>query len=196
MSKHRLGSGDDSEGDPLPKDLGEQAGSENQQVNQELFNLLYSELHLVAQGLMNRQVPQHTLQATALISEAWVRLSRNQGQKWESRGHFLGTAARAMRSVLIDHARKKKSIKGGGGAKQVVLDEVYRMLEADVGDLLELDSALVRLAEMDERLVRLVELRYFAGLTVVETAKTLRLSSRQVQREWDTARDWLYKELR
>ena len=171
-------------------DGGEEAGAE-------LFNLAYSELYRLAQSLMKGQVPGHTLQATALVNEAWVRLSRTEGHRWKDRGHFVGTASRAMRSVLVDHARKKGNLKRSAPGERVPLDDVKDFFEAaEHVDILELDSALVRLAKMDERLVRLVELRYFAGLTVIETAKALGVSVRVVQQEWDTARTWLYKELK
>ncbi|MFT5285856.1 MAG: RNA polymerase sigma factor (TIGR02999 family) [Planctomycetota bacterium] len=173
-----------------------ESAGRSEDVGVDLFNLAYAELYRLAQSLMSGQAPQHTLQATALVNEAWVRLSRTDGHRWEGRGHFVATASRAMRSVLVDHARKKGNLKRSAPGERVPLDDVKDYFESKHVDILELDSALVRLAKMDASLVQLVELRYFAGLTIADTAKALGVTVRVVQQEWDTARTWLYKELK
>ena len=161
----------------------------------ELLAVLYSELRKIAQHHMRDQAPGHTLQSTALVNEAVLKLLRVNPEDWESRRHFLRVASRAMRNVLVDHARQKKAAKRGGEQEPVQLQEAFAAFEDAVPDLVELDEALQRLEAMDSRLARVVELRFFGGLTIEETARTLDVTTRTVERAWATARTWLRAEL-
>ena len=160
-----------------------------------LFELLHDELHREARAEMARQGPSHTLQATALVNEAWLRLAGNPGAAWGSRRHFLQVAAKAMRSVLVDHARKNRRQRRGDGASRAPLQEVVDLYAESAFDLVELDDALDRLAGEEERLARIVELRFFAGLTIAETADALEIGHATVERDWHLARIWLRREL-
>jgi RNA polymerase sigma factor (TIGR02999 family) len=138
----------------------------------------------------------HTLQATALVNEAYMRLADHADSAWQNRAHFLGVAARTMRHILVDYARARQTDKRGGALARVTLEDALASApERDV-DLLALDEALARLAAIDPQLARLVELRYFGGLTIRETAEVLCVSPKTVEREWDTAKLWLRRELR
>jgi RNA polymerase sigma factor (TIGR02999 family) len=162
----------------------------------ELLPLMYGDLHQLARDAMRGQPPGHTLQPTALVHEAWLRLAGGaQGAEWSDRKHFVAVAARAMRAVLVDHARRKQAEKRGGGRERVPLDDVADLFEERVPDVLALDEALARLGAMDEELGRLVELRFFAGLSVEETARALDVSEPTVVRGWRVARAWLSREL-
>jgi len=158
----------------------------------ELFRLVYDELHAIAKRLMRGQAPGHTLQASALVNEAYLRAFQYE---WKDRDHFLSVAAQAMRWVLVDHARSKQRDKRSPDGERVLLDELTERYDDHSLDLVGLDAAMVRLAERDPMLVRLVELRFFAGLPMEEVARALGLSLRTAQREWATARAWLWKEL-
>lgn len=160
-----------------------------------LLDLLYGELKHIASGYMNRERGDHTLQATALVHEAWVRLTQNASGEYEDTGHFLRLAARAMRNVLVDHARSRNAEKRGGGAGRKPLDELVDALESESLDLVEVNAALERLSEVDEPLARLVELRFFAGLSIEEAARALETSTATVERRWRIARMWLRREL-
>jgi RNA polymerase sigma factor (TIGR02999 family) len=160
-----------------------------------LLPLVYQELHNLAEYYMRGERPGHTLQATALVHEAFLRLGGGEKASFEDRGHFMRLAARAMRRILIDHARRKKSEKEGGGRHQVTLENVALFMEETHTDLLALDTALDNLSAMDPQLARIVELRFFAGLTVEQTARVLEISDRTVKRDWRTARAWLKVEL-
>jgi RNA polymerase sigma-70 factor (ECF subfamily) len=166
-------------------------------ASEPLFRLLYGELRATAQRAMRGERADHTLQPTALVNEAFLKLVEPSGAppeiEWESRAHFLGVAARAMRQVLVDHARKRRSDKRDSGRERLPLDADLVAFEASAIDLLALDEALAKLAAHDEELARLVELRFFGGLTVEETGKVLGLSVRQVEGAWITARAWLYR---
>ena len=175
----------------LLEDLG--AGREG--AGEELLPLVYDELHALARHYMSRERHGHTLQTTALVHEAYLRLAGDQDISWESRAHYFRVAARAMRRVLIDHARLKKTEKKGAGRKREPLDEVAIFMEESSTDLLALDKALCRLAEVDPQLVQVVELRFFGGLTIEDTARTLDISPRTVKREWQMARVWLKQDL-
>jgi RNA polymerase sigma factor (TIGR02999 family) len=145
---------------------------------------------------LRREGEGHTLQATALVHEAWLRLDGQHDARWESRTQFLAVAAQMMRRVLVDHARTRRALKRGGGGTQVTLSEAdHAVAASDDVDVLALDDALARLATMDPRKARLVELRYFAGLTIPEAAETLGISLATVGREWAVARMWLRREL-
>jgi RNA polymerase sigma factor (TIGR02999 family) len=161
-------------------------------ASDQLFMLVYDELHRMADRQMRRQRPDHTLQATALVNEAYIRVF---GQDWRDRDHFLSVAARAMRSILVDHARKKTTAKRTPGGQRVPLDELTQTYEDRAIDLVAMDEALNRLAEVDPNMVRLVELRFFAGLSMEESASFLNISTRKAQKEWSTARAWLRREV-
>jgi len=157
-----------------------------------LLPVVYDELHRLASGYLRRERTGHTLQSTALVNEAWMKLA-GQNATWQNRAHFLGVAAQAMRRILVDHARRKTAHKRGGADLRVTL--------ADVGapaagvDLVQLDEALERLAALDARQARMVTMRFFAGLTVEETAEALGVSEKTVKRDWAAAKAWLRREL-
>ena len=166
----------------------------------ELLPLVYDELHALARRHIAREAEGHTLQPTALVNEAYLRLVDQRKAGWRSRSHFLGLAARAMRRILVDHARRRRAAKRGGGAHRISLDEAVelepREWPAPGVDLIALDAALEGLARLDERQGRIVELRFFGGLSVRETAGVLGISPATVKRDWSMARAWLYRELR
>jgi RNA polymerase sigma factor (TIGR02999 family) len=156
-----------------------------------LIETLYGELRRLAGSLMYQERPGHTLQPTALVNEAWMRLMCGESG-YENRSHFFGAAARAMRRILVDYARERKAQKRGGDAKRVTISDVDVKAEDPQVDLLALDEALSALSEENERLGRMVELRYFAGLSVDDVAKILGVSDATVRRDWVYARAWLY----
>ncbi len=160
-----------------------------------LLELLYDELHQLAGGYLARERPDHTLQPTALVHEAYLKLIDGSSVDWNDRQHFFATAARAMRNLLVDHARGKKRAKRGGGWKRVEIDPAITNEDDEAIDLVELDRALDKLREHSERQARIVELRYFAGLSVDQVADVTGLSERTVARDWRFARAWLFKEL-
>lgn len=157
-----------------------------------LIPLVYEELRLLASGYLRSERPDHTLQTTGLVHEAYLRLVDQRRTTWKNRSHFFGIAAQAMRRILVDHARRRRSVKRDGG-RPITLDEEAR--GRDDQDILDVDEALGRLARLDERQARIVELRYFAGLTIEETAQALEISPATVKREWMSARAWLQREL-
>jgi RNA polymerase sigma-70 factor, ECF subfamily len=157
-----------------------------------LLPIVYAQLHELAAHLMRDQGPQHTLQPTALIHEAWMRCA---GGNFENREHFAAVAAKAMRSVLVDHARRRRSEKHGGAFERVPLDAVAELFQERAPDMLALDAALERLAKVDSELARIVELRFFASLSVEETAHVMASSTASVTRAWRVARMWLLREL-
>ena len=157
--------------------------------------LVYEQLHRLAEGYFRRQPKGHTLNPTALIHEAYLKLAAREGGRWKDRTHFLAVAATAMRQILVDHARGREAVRRGGGRQRITLDEsAMPSADRDV-DLLALDEALERLAGLDERKARVIELRFFAGLTVQETAAALGVSSVTVKRDWSMARAWIEREL-
>jgi RNA polymerase sigma factor (TIGR02999 family) len=160
-----------------------------------LFPLVHPELHRLAHHYMSRERAGHTLQTTAILNEAYLRLVDNTKPVWQGRTHFIAAAAQLMRRIMVDHARERHSIKRGGGALKVTLDEAALVTEARSEELLALDEALNELAVQDARKSQIVELRYFGGLTVKETAEFLKLSQRTVEREWTMAKAWLYRAL-
>ena len=157
--------------------------------------LLYEELHALARSYMRRERRGHTLQATAVVHEAYVRLIEESGIAWNDRAHFVGLAARVMRRVLVDHARRHRAAKRGGAARRVTLVEADALALGRRPDLLALDDALSALEEIDERKAAIVELRFFGGLTFDETAAHLGLARATVIRHWERARLWLYRQL-
>jgi RNA polymerase sigma-70 factor, ECF subfamily len=162
---------------------------------EKLFPLVQPELHRLAHHYMSRERAGHTLQTTAILNEAYLRLVENTQPPWQNRTHFVAATAQLMRRIMVDHARERQSLKRGGGALRVTLDEAAWVTETRSAELLALDEALERLAAQDPRKNQIVELRYFGGLTVEETAEFLRLSPRTVEREWTMAKAWLYRAL-
>jgi RNA polymerase sigma factor (TIGR02999 family) len=167
----------------------------NQAAFDEVLPLVYAELRRIAAREMRREKPGRTLQTTALVHEAYLRLLKDASLSFQSRAHFLGIASRAMREILIEHARARSARKRGGGAVRLTLDDVVASVSSPSVDVLALDEALQRLARLDERHARVVELRYFGGMSVEETAAALDLSPATVKRDWTLARAWLFREL-
>ncbi|SMP59123.1 RNA polymerase, sigma subunit, ECF family [Neorhodopirellula lusitana] len=165
----------------------------------ELLPLVYAELHKLATYRMKRESSDQTLQPTALVHEAYMRLvgtENNDAIQWDSRGHFFGAAAEAMRRILVENARRRQSLKRGGQFARYEITEGDAIIHAgDAEDLLDLDGALTRLADEEPELAKLVELRYFAGLSVGETAEALDISPRTVKRNWAFARAWLGRQM-
>jgi RNA polymerase sigma factor (TIGR02999 family) len=161
----------------------------------QLMRLVEGELRQMAHRYMARQNPGHTLQTTALINEAFVKLIGQPDKHFNNREHFFGVAASAMRHILVDYARSKQYGKRGGGAPKVSLDEALTVSEERAAELVALDDALKELAKVDERKCRVVELRYFGGLSVEETAEVLKVSAITVMRDWSMAKSWLHREL-
>ena len=160
-----------------------------------LIPLVQPELHRLAHHYMSRERTGHTLQTTALLNEAYLQLVHDSTHNWQNRTHFMAAAAQLMRRIMVDHARERCSLKRGGGALRVTLDDAALVTEKRSEELLALDEALERLTAQDPRKSRIVELRYFGGLTEEETAAFLKLSDRTVRREWRMARTWLYRAL-
>jgi RNA polymerase sigma-70 factor, ECF subfamily len=160
-----------------------------------LLPLVYDELHRLAASHMSRQRSDHTLQTTALVNEAYLRLASQAGAGWKSRLHFFAVASKAMRHILIDHARTRTRAKRGGVQTRLSFDEVMVISEERMGDFLALDEALNRLAEMDSRKSEVVELRFFGGLTVEEAAEVLGVAPNTVLRDWKMAKAWLSREM-
>jgi RNA polymerase sigma factor (TIGR02999 family) len=167
----------------------------NQSALDELYPLVYDELHRLARRYMSRERKGHTLQTTALINEAYVRLVDQKNVHWANRSHFFAISAQIMRRILIDHARRHLYAKRGGGAQQVSLEEVAVITPNASRELVRLDEALKSLAEMDPRRSQVVELRYFGGLNNEEIAGVLNISANTVTRDWNMARAWLYQQL-
>ena len=161
-----------------------------------LIPLVYSELRRLAAGYMRRERPDHTLQPTALVHEAYMKLLQQRSVEWQSRAHFYGIAAQIMRRILVDHARAHLRDKRGSGQTPVVLDETVMFAPEHSHDLLKLDEALERLVQLDPRQSKIVELRFFGGLTVEETAELLEISPKTVKRDWSMAKAWLHGELK
>jgi RNA polymerase sigma factor (TIGR02999 family) len=167
----------------------------NQSALDELYPLVYDELHRLARRYMSRERKGHTLQTTALINEAYVRLVDQKNVHWANRSHFFAISAQIMRRILIDHARRHAYAKRGGGAQQVSLEDVAVITPSLGSELMRLDEALKSLAEMDPRRSQVVELRYFGGLSNEEIAGVLNVSENTVTRDWNMARAWLYQQL-
>ena len=160
-----------------------------------LLPQIYAELRKLASSYLRRERSDHTLQATALVHEAFLRLIDQHSVKWQNRAHFFGIAAQLMRRILVDHARAHGAVKRGAGEARLPLDEALVVAPSTDVDLLALDEALTRLALIDAQQSRVVELRFFGGLTMEETAEVLRISRATVGREWTLAKAWLYAEL-
>jgi RNA polymerase sigma factor (TIGR02999 family) len=162
---------------------------------EQLLPLVYNELRRLAARMMACEAPGQTLQATGLVNEAYLRLVGVHDPDWNGRGHFFAAAAEAMRHILVDNARRKRRVKHGGGRRRVPLDDVLPAGQTTDDDLLALDEALDRLAAEDPEAARVVQLRYFAGLSVEEAAKSLGISRATAYRQWSFARAWLLEEL-
>jgi RNA polymerase sigma-70 factor, ECF subfamily len=165
----------------------------DRRAEEALYPIVYREMRQLAAFLLKSERPEHTLQPTALVHEAYIRLTGDKSISWENRSHFFAVAARTMRHILIDHARKVNAGKRQG--TKVSLESALNYSPAQAAELVELDEALNRLAEWDQRQSQVVELRFFGGLTEEETARVLGVSTRTVKREWSMARAWLYGEL-
>jgi len=170
-------------------------GEGNQAALDKLYPLVYKELRRLAHGYLRRERKGHTLQTTALINEAYLRLVEQKHVHWTNRSHFFGISAQIMRRILIDHARRHGYAKRGGGAQRISLDEAAVVGKDRARSLLLLDEALNSLAKIDPRRSRVVELRYFGGLSNEEIAGVLKISENTVTRDWNLARAWLYQEL-
>jgi RNA polymerase sigma-70 factor, ECF subfamily len=161
-----------------------------------LVPLVYVELHRLARRYMRQERPDHTLQATSLVNEAYLRLIDVNRVEWRDRAHFLAVAAQMMRRILVESARNRQRQKRGGGALTVSLDDVQELPDSNERDLVALSGALDGLATFDSRMSQVVELKFFGGLTVAETADVLNVSPETVMRDWKTAKAWLLRELR
>jgi len=164
-------------------------------ATEELLPLVYEELRLLAARKMSHEPPGQTLQATALVHEAYLRLVEVKDQSWNSRGHFFRAAAEAMRRILVENARKKQRIKRGGEHDRLNLDEAILTTDKQNIDLLALDEALAKLEEVDPEKANLVKLRYFVGLTTSKSAEILNISLPTANRHWSYARSWLFREI-
>ncbi len=167
----------------------------NEAARDELLPLVYDELRRLARDYLRRERPDHTLQPTALVHEAYLRLAGQGAVNWQGRAHFFGIAARLMRQILINHAEGRQAAKRGGAAQQLSLGAADRLAGESAVDLVALDEALKTLETLDPQQSRIVELRFFGGLTVEEIAEVLRVSPATIKREWSSARAWLRREL-
>ena len=158
-----------------------------------LIPLVYDELRSLARHYLRQERSDHTLQSTALVHEAYLRLAGENPPQWQNRTHFFGIAARLMREILVGHARAHNAAKRGGGAFRLTLDDAMALSDQGDLDLVELDRALSELAALDEQQSRIVELRFFSGLTIEDTSEALGISPATVKRDWVTARAWLYR---
>jgi len=170
-------------------------GRGDKEALDQLMPIVYDELRRQAARYLRREQAHNTLQTTALIHEAYVRLVDQRNVQWQNRAHFFGIAAQLMRRILVDHARAKKRVKRGGSDVRVSLDDATVAVKGQDLDVVALDEALERLAQIDEQQSRVVELRFFSGLTVEETAEVMHISKATVKRDWSMAKAWLHREL-
>ena len=170
-------------------------GKGDQTALDQLIPAVHAELRRIAGAFMRRQNPGHTLQASALVNEAFLRLVDSNKVNWQSRTHFFAVSAQLMRRILVDAARRRNSLKRGGDRMRITLDDRVDVSDEAETDLVALDEALTRLASLNPRHSRIVELRYFGGLTEEQIAEALKISARTVRRDWSVARAWLYREL-
>ena len=161
----------------------------------ELTPLIYEELKCLAHHFMEGQRPDHTLQTTALVNEAYLRLADQTNPNWQSRAHFFAVAARAMRQILVSYARSNRAQKRGGGGARIELDEAAILSPEQSKEIIDLHEALERLGTLDSRKARVVELKFFGGLNYDEIAEVLKIARMTVRRDWEFARVWLYTEL-
>ncbi len=167
----------------------------NKAALDELMPLVYNELRRLASSYLRRERSDHTLQATALVHEAYVRLIDQQNVDWRNRAQFFALAAKMMRRILVNHAEAHRAAKRGDGVQKLSLDEAMSFFDEEELDLIELNEALNRLSELDERQAEIIELRFFGGLTIEEVAEMLHISPATVKREWAMAKAWLLREL-
>ena len=163
---------------------------------EDLMQIVYKELRRLANHYLRSERPDHTLQPTALVHEAYLRLAGQDQVHWQNRAHFFGVAAQMMRRVLVDHARANCRVKRGGAACKLSFDEAINLYQRQDEQIVELDEALTRLRQLDSRKGEVVELRYFGGMSVEETAEVLGVSCNTVMRDWNMAKAWLYQELK
>ena len=168
-------------------------GNGDRSALDKLFPLVHSELRRIAQRQMSQERPGHTLQATALVNEAYLKLAGQQGFDWQNRAHFFAVCAQVMRHILIDHARAHARDKRGGGAVKVSLNDALVVAEDQASHFIALDEALRVLERLDPQKGKIIELRYFGGLSVEEAAEVMNVSPRTVRREWQRAKPWLYR---
>lgn len=180
--------------DELSRLLDEFRGNQHESTDR-VFALVYGELRKLARQQLRHEKAGHTLVATALVHEAFVKLLGNPVNEWHGRGHFFSVAARAMRQILVEYARRRQAQKRGGQQHRTTLDDRYAAAAMDPEELLALDTALERLGELDDRLGKVVEYRFYCGLDDGEIAELLGISQRTVERDWVKARAWLYREL-
>lgn len=194
MKKEITGTLDGSE-PQLTTSLLAQFGQGKAGAEEQLTPLIYRELRRLAAGYMRHERANHTLQATALVNEAWIRLIQQPQVTWQSRAHFFGIASKLMRQILVDHARRRSAAKRGVGAKQITLTDNLAVEPGQLMDVLVLDDALQRLGAIDARAAQIVEMHFFGGLSFDEMAVVLGVSARTVKRDWRMARAWLHGEL-
>lgn len=167
----------------------------NEQAAEQLIPLVYQELHRLAESYMRRENENHTLQATALVNEAYLKLVDQTRVNWKNRSHFFGVAAQVMRRILVDYARKNLAVKRGGNAETISLEDAVIFNKEKSSDIVALDEALTLLGKIDERRQKVVELRFFGGLSVLETAEVLDVSKNTVVRDWNFSKAWLYRQI-
>ncbi len=165
----------------------------DQEALNKVMPIVYQELHRLAHHYMRRERPGHTLQTTALVNEAYMRLADYKKMRWQSRAHFFAVAAQVMRRILVEQARSKNVAKRGGGAQKISLDETAVISPGRSTEVIAVDDALTELESWDPRKGKIVELRFFGGLSIEETAEVLKVSPTTVQREWRSAKAWLYR---
>jgi RNA polymerase sigma factor (TIGR02999 family) len=182
--------------DAQPTELLRAWSQGDESARERLIPLLYGELHRLARRAMRQERPDHTLQATALVNEAYLRLIDVNRVEWRNRTHFLALAAQMMRRILIEFARSRNRQKRSGGAARVIIDDIGELAEPQEPNIIALSDALSALATFDARMSQVVELRFFGGLSVEETADVLNVSPETVLRDWKTAKAWLLRELR
>lgn len=168
----------------------------DEKAPERLLELVYGELRRLAHGYMKNERSDHTLQATALVHEAYIQLVDWKNVSWQNRAHFFAAAAQMMRKILVDHARERNALKRGGGLRTIALDEAVSFPNHNNVDLIGLDDALLELGSFDPQQARIVELRFFGGLTIEETAHALNISDSTVKRDWQVAKAWLYNRMK
>ncbi len=174
----------------------EAIGSGDEAAPERLLLLVYDELRRLAHGYMKNERSDHTLQATALVHEAYIQLVDWKNVSWQNRAHFFAAAAQMMRKILVDYAREKNALKRGGGLRTIALDQAVSFPNRSEVDLLSIDDALNELATFDPQQARIVELRFFGGLTIEETAHALAVSDSTVKRDWQIAKAWLFNRMK
>jgi len=171
-------------------------GNGDESAPDKLFPLVYTELKRTARRYLRKETPGHTLQTTALVNEAYLRLVDQTSVQWQNRAHFFAIAATVMRRILVDHARSHARMRRGGGRHKISLDEVAVVSDERAAELIALDEALQSLAKVDARRSQVVELRFFGGLSNPEIGEVLKIAPNTVMRDWNMARAWLYREMR